>query len=82
MDGVHAVAGEGAQMDSLVPELEWVVAEHPVMPDEVGGSPLACGNEVPAVVRDGQRIWVEDPANHQGCRHGRRRGHHPGTAVR
>jgi Trk K+ transport system NAD-binding subunit len=44
---------------------EWVVAERPVMTDEVGSSPLACGHQVLAVVRDGQRIWVEDPAVEQ-----------------
>ena len=45
-----------------LPDLDWAVAERPVMPDEVGSSPLECGNDVLAVVRDGQRIWVEDPA--------------------
>lgn len=44
-----------------LPDLEWAVTERPVMPDEVGSSPLECGNEVLAVVRDGQRIWAEDP---------------------
>ena len=43
------------------PELEWVVLERPVMQEEVGSSPLECGNEVLAVMRHGQRIWVEDP---------------------
>ena len=45
-----------------LPELEWVVTERPVVSDEVGSSPLECGSQVLAVVRDGQRIWVEDPA--------------------
>ncbi len=53
------------EMDSLVcgqlPELEWSVLERPVMQDEVGSSPLECGNDVLAVVRAGQRIWAEDP---------------------
>lgn len=58
--------GEWAlKMDSLVcdhlPELEWSVLERPVMQDEVGSSPLECGNDVLAVVRAGQRIWAEDP---------------------
>ncbi|SMD18451.1 NAD(P)-binding protein [Lentzea albidocapillata] len=58
--------GEWAlEMDSLVcdqlPELEWSVLERPVMHDEVGSSPLECGNDVLAVVRDGQRIWIENP---------------------
>jgi hypothetical protein len=50
-------------------ELEWAVSERPVMWDEVGTSPLVCGNEVLAVVRDGRRIWVEDPEVGQ-LRHG------------
>ncbi|WP_434445390.1 NAD-binding protein [Lentzea sp. E54] len=59
--------GEWAlKMESLpyeqLTELEWAVLERPVMQDEVGSSPLECGNEVLAVVRDGRRIWVEDPA--------------------
>ncbi|RDI34390.1 NAD(P)-binding protein [Lentzea flaviverrucosa] len=58
--------GEWAlEMDSLVcdhlPELEWSVLERPVMQDEVGSSPLECGNDVLAVVRAGRRIWAEDP---------------------
>jgi voltage-gated potassium channel Kch len=43
------------------PDLEWAVMERPVLPEEVGSSPLECGNEVLAVVRDGERIWAEDP---------------------
>lgn len=43
-------------------DVEWAVLERPVMCEEVGISPLACGNEVLAVLRDGRRIWVEDPA--------------------
>lgn len=58
--------GEWAlEMDSIVcdqlSELEWSVLERPVMQDEVGSSPLECGNDVLAVVRDGQRIWIENP---------------------
>lgn len=45
-----------------LPDLEWAVTERLVMPDEVGSSPLECGNDVLAVVRDGRRLWVEDPA--------------------
>jgi Trk K+ transport system NAD-binding subunit len=41
-------------------ELEWVVTERPVVNDEIGSSPLACGYQVLAVVRNGERIWVED----------------------
>ncbi|SMD24643.1 NAD(P)-binding protein [Lentzea albidocapillata] len=44
----------------LFPELEWAVEERPAMPYEVGSSPLDCGSEVLAIVRDGQRIWTED----------------------
>ncbi|SEQ86763.1 voltage-gated potassium channel [Lentzea xinjiangensis] len=44
-----------------LPGLEWAVLERPVMQDEVGVSPLACGDDVLAIMRDGQRIWVEDP---------------------
>ncbi|MFJ8962574.1 NAD-binding protein [Lentzea sp. NPDC102401] len=53
------------KMDDLpydqLSELEWAVLERPVMQDEVGSSPLECGSGVLAVLRDGQRIWVEDP---------------------
>ncbi|MCG8922541.1 NAD(P)-binding protein [Lentzea sp. CC55] len=49
-----------APFDDL-PHLEWVVLERPVVEDEIGLLPLECGNDVLAVLRDGQRIWAEDP---------------------
>ncbi|MEU3648832.1 NAD(P)-binding protein [Lentzea sp. NPDC034063] len=48
--------------DGGLPELEWVVAERPVARQEIGCSPFECGNQVLAVVRDGRRIWAEDPS--------------------
>lgn len=42
------------------PDLEWTLTERAVTQDEVGRSPLACGHQVLAVMRHGQRIWVED----------------------
>lgn len=60
------VGGWALEAEELVPDglpgFEWVVLERRVLRDEVGSSPLECGNEVLAVLRDGQRIWVEDPA--------------------
>ncbi|MFJ8962583.1 NAD(P)-binding protein [Lentzea sp. NPDC102401] len=44
------------------PELEWTVTERAVTRDEVDRPPLACGHQVLAVLRHGQRIWVDDPA--------------------
>ncbi|MEV6236644.1 NAD(P)-binding protein [Lentzea sp. NPDC051838] len=41
---------------------EWTVAEREVAQDEVGSSPLACGHQVLAVLREGERFWAEDPA--------------------
>lgn len=57
--GEWALKMESLPYDQL-PELEWAVEERPVMPYEVGSSPLDCGNDVLAIVRDGQRIWAED----------------------
>ncbi|MFS8097467.1 NAD-binding protein [Lentzea alba] len=45
-----------------VPDLAWVVAERAVRSDEIGCAPLTCGHQVLAVVRDGRRVWAEDPA--------------------
>lgn len=42
------------------PDLEWTLTERAVTQDEVGRSPLVCGHQVLAVMRHGQRIWVED----------------------
>ncbi|MCX2948920.1 NAD(P)-binding protein [Lentzea sp. NEAU-D7] len=58
--GEWALEMDGIVCDQL-PELEWSVLERPVMQDEVGSSPWECGNDVLAIVRDGQRIWIEDP---------------------
>ena len=46
--GSPGVPAEG----SGLPELEWAVAERPVAHQEVGCSPLECGNQVLAVVRE------------------------------
>ncbi len=46
----------------VLPDLEWSVAERAVKRDEIGCSPLTCGHQVLAVVREGRRIWVEDPS--------------------
>lgn len=56
------VAEWALEAENLLREQEWVMTERPVASDEIGSSPLACGHQVLAVVRDGQRIWVEDPA--------------------
>ena len=56
--GSSEVPAEG----SGLPDLEWTVAERAVAREEIGCSPLECGNQVLAVVRDGTRIWAEDPS--------------------
>lgn len=56
------VSSEDLPEDAGPPELAWAVAERPVAHQEVGCSPLDCGNRVLAVVRDGRRIWAEDPS--------------------
>lgn len=55
-------AVESAFEDIEPPDLAWGVAERAVRRDEIGCSPLTCGHQVLAVVREGRRIWAEDPA--------------------
>ena len=56
--GVQGQRGGGRAFS----DLEWTVAEREVAQDEVGSSPHACGHQALAVLRDGERRWVEDPA--------------------
>lgn len=46
-----------------------VVLERAVQRDEVGRLPSECGPEVLAVIRDGRRVWTEDPSADR-LRHG------------
>jgi hypothetical protein len=43
-------------------EAGWTVVERAVTNGEVGRSPLDCDHQVLAVLRDGRRLWIEDPA--------------------
>ncbi|RAS67330.1 Trk K+ transport system NAD-binding subunit [Lentzea atacamensis] len=56
--GLSDVPCEGSGLQ----DLEWTVAERAVMREEIGCSPLSCGHQVLAVVRDGRRVWVDDPS--------------------
>lgn len=45
--------------------IEFLGADHVLtadQTDEIDCAPRTCGHQVPAVVRDGRRVWAEDPA--------------------
>lgn len=49
-------------VESPLPDEEIVVLERAVQHDEIGLLPYECGPEVLAVIRDGKRVWTEDPS--------------------